>query len=849
PGLQVYQSSGTVGGEVHLQVRAPSSLALSTEPIVIVDGIRFTSWEGQAAVPAGPFTTEPTSRLNDLNPNDIETIEVVKGPSAATLYGTDASNGVVVITTKRGRPGPARWNAYGRAVTTATPTPRIDDNYWGWQSFGGVPFTLSSCTLPQVAQGFCTQDSITVLPNPLRDPALTLFSSKPSWEYGANVSGGRQDLRYYFSGDFERAMGPVQLPPAIADSVAKARGLGEVPDDQLEPNALTRANLRANATAMLGEEAELRVAAGYSRKSTRTLSFVNPYRSVAGLSGPGAPYGSFFEPAGEFAHPSTEKVDRFTASASGQWRPVGWLMARATVGLDLANSARYTLARRGESPFAFTGSVGDDRARRMATTADLGLAATFGTGRVRARTAVGAQYVRNVTDGVASFGSDLPPGGASLGQAASTSSYQLYAETATLGSYLEQMLGWNERLFLTGAVRVDGASAFGRDYDAAVYPKASASWLLSAEPWMPNLPGVDELRLRYAFGTSGQQAIPSMTLPRYSARPTIIDGIPTVAVTLLGLGNADLRPERVREHELGLDASALRGRLRMELTWYRRRATDQIASLSLPPGFGVVYTNLGRTAGRGFEAQVAARVLDAKAVSWDVAVQHSSQTTTLVDLGGLAPRYSNEGGWVEGYPLGARFMRPLLGYTDANGDGIIEPGEVQLGDTAVYVGPSTPPRSQTLTSVVGLFRRRLRLSALLERRSGFVQLNGVRVNQCYTACRAVVDPTSPLADQAKAAALNAAPSPAQPGAQYTLLEPGDFTRLREVTAALDLPVGVARALRVSSATLSLSARNLALWSGFSGPDPESASVNGVNGGQALGIPQGRSWALRLDLGF
>jgi TonB-dependent starch-binding outer membrane protein SusC len=241
-------------------------------------------------------------------------------------------------------------------------------------------------------------------------------------------------------------------------------------------------------------------------------------------------------------------------------------------------------------------------------------------------------------------------------------------------------------------------------------------------------------------------------------------------------------------------------------------------------------------------------VLDTRLLSWDVTLQHGVHRTKLVDLGGTDAVRTSTGGWVEGYPLGARFQNPLLGYTDANGDGIIASDEVQQGDTAVYVGESTPPRSQTLTTVIGLFDRRLRLSALLERRSGFTQINQLPFTQCdFSSCRDVVDPSTPLQDQAQAryeSIVSATP------------EPGDFTRLREVTAAFDLPVGLARALRVRSATLAISVRNLALWTDFGGPDPESAVVGDtqggfttVSGGTANGIPQARTWALRLDLGF
>src|SRR5690606_13196793 len=157
-----------VGREVSIRVRSPNSVQLSSFPIVIVDGVRYNSFQ-EIANGVTSFTIEPTSRLNDLNPNDIESIEVVKGPSATALYGTDAANGVIVIKTKMGQPGPARWRAYARAGITEIPDPKSHDVYWGWHSGTG------SCTLRNVSLGSCAQDSVSVLANPYDDPDLTIF--------------------------------------------------------------------------------------------------------------------------------------------------------------------------------------------------------------------------------------------------------------------------------------------------------------------------------------------------------------------------------------------------------------------------------------------------------------------------------------------------------------------------------------------------------------------------------------------------------------------------------------------------------------------------------------------------
>jgi TonB-linked SusC/RagA family outer membrane protein len=841
PGLQVFQTSGTVGGEVSLRVRSDNSINLNNEPIVIVDGMRYTSNSDHSRV-VSPFNVEPTSRLNDLNPNDIESIEVVKGPSAATLYGTDAANGVIVITTKAGRPGPARWNAYARAGLTEIPTHRHPDSYWGWGS------TTSSCTLRNRALGNCAQDSVTAIPNPLNDPELTIFGVKPRWEYGANVSGGREDLRYYFSADFEDATGPLRLPRVMAEELQERLGGGKPPEAQLEPNRFDKLNLRANISTRLRETLDIRLNVGYTQSATRQTALTGPYNGQIGTLRPDrGPYG-LYDPIGEFAQSSTEHINRFSTNATADWRPSGWLHTRALLGLDLPNSHRTSLRPRD----AWTGNpgmVGDDRIRALLTTGELGATGSFRFGRVSSRTSVGAQYVRNLSNEVTITGSNLRPGGTSMNDATIRTPTQYYSETVTLGSYIEQVVGINDRLFLTGAVRADGASTFGNDYKAAFYPKASISWVVSDEPFMPRVPGLDEFRLRYAFGASGQQPRPSYRRLNFTSAQGIVDGTTRNKVTLSRLPSPDLRPEQVREHEVGLDASAFTGRLQLDLTWNRRQTVDQIVLNPLPTGLGSLWTNLGLLTGRGFEAQLTARLLEADALSWDVMVAHSTSSNTLNDLGDVPAFYSAIGSRVEGYPLGAAFMRPLLGYEDTNGDGIIAPSEVTMGDTAVYVGRGTPGRTQAITSVLGLFRQRVRLSALLERRGDFVQYNQLRIRH-HNLARGAVDPTAPLAEQASVIASLAGAPAGQGSAAYTFLEPGDFTRLREVTLTLLLPDGWARRARLSRAALSLSGRNLALWTNFGGPDPESARIfTSYGGGEADNLPQARSWVVRFDLGF
>jgi TonB-linked SusC/RagA family outer membrane protein len=842
PGLQVFQTSGAVGGEINMRVRAPTSAELSTEPIVIVDGVRYTSGIVGTTnpIPSTPFNIEHTSRLNDLNPNDIESIEVVKGPSAATLYGTDAVNGVIVITTKAGRPGPARWRAYVRAGLKEMPKYDYAGSYWGW----GHSNPNTNCTLANVARGSCMQDSVTVIPNPLNNEELTIFGAKPTWQYGTNVSGGTEDLRYYFSADFEEATGPMRMPAALVDELKEQSG-GKPLKSQLEPNALSKVNLAANLTANLGKTATIRFNTGYTKNEVRQLSVGNPYNLVYSQASPSQDgYIGSTSPLQSFSKSTTEFTDRFYGRVTTEWRPLEWLSTRALVGVDLPGTQRYSLGMR-DAWTNYKGEVAEERVRAVTTTGDLGATASFRRNQWSSRTSVGTQYVRDYKNRLVNIGSDLRPGGSAIIDAATLRVYQIYYETVTLGSYVEQMFGLNDRLFLTGAVRADGSSSFGNDYKAAYYPKAGLSWVASEEPFMPEIPGLDNLRVRYAFGASGQQPRPDMRRFNFKAGQSLLDNINSNKIIVDGIPSPDLRPERVREHEVGLDASALDSRVRLDLTWNYRQVFDQIRKVPMPAGMGSRWINVGYSTGHGLEALLSARVIESDLASWDVTVTHATNETKLIDRGSAPELFSLYGGLVEGYPIGARFRLPIASYEDVNGDGILQPEEVIMGDTPVYMGEGSPRTSQTLSTTLGFFNQKVRLSALFDRRSDFTVFNYIRMRQDLGGySRAAVDPTTPWAQQAEIHAMMKGVSTG-----YFYIDQGDYTRLGEASIAVTLPDSWTRQLRLSNASLSLAGRNLGLWTKYSSADPESGRFAGNMGTYAENIPQSRDWVLRVDLGF
>jgi TonB-linked SusC/RagA family outer membrane protein len=865
-GLLVTNNDGQVGGNTQIRMRAPNTVnGLDAAPVVIVDGVRFTTTRTRVSLTDRPeaqglWGVQPTSRLNDLNINDIETVEVVKGAAAATLYGADAANGVLVITTKRGKPGETKWRAHSKFTMSEIPVAKFPDLYWGWSTVDGETST-SSCGLLGVADGSCVQDSVTNIGNDLNNEKYTIFHSQPNYQFGTSVSGGRPELRYYVSADIDDATGPIRLPVAYEEAVRARRG-SELPDELQNPNHLFKVNTRSNITAQLGKRGEVSLNTSYLQSATRTIAVeqgvydlgstvASPVDNVDG-------YNSFAAPDQAFAQTVTEYVKRITLGTNGHYRVAPWLMVRATAGMDITNATSKGLLRRGDAPTnnfgAFpNGRVAEDRSDISNYTLSGNATANGRLGRLSSRTTVGSEYRRNLTQGLSGTRSNLLPEGESFSQATGApSAAQKYIELVSLGSFFEEMIGLNDRLFLTGALRGDGSSTFGQDYHVDVNPKASASWLISQEPFFPRIPVLSELRLRYAVGSATIQPYPTMARPNVILQDGFAEGATRTGITQQDLPNPNLKPERSREQEFGFDANAWNSRVSLEGTWYRRRTEDGLFQNIIPASvspFFRYWTNVGLVTANGFEAQLNAQVLTSRALSWDVSLQHSYYTNKLVKSGTNQNTLPIQTGQAVGYPLGSVFNRPILSYADANNNHIIEPDEIVFGDT-VFVGVSIPPRTQVLSSTLGLFNRRVRLSAAIDRRSGHVVTNSTKQSLCVSArCLDALDRNTPFADQAAAVATGLDGTLSQ----FNYWEKGDITRFREMSVALDIPSRLLRFARIEDATLTLQGRNLGILSKASdATDPESVTVinqSPVYPFSANGIPQARTWTLRFDLGF
>jgi TonB-linked SusC/RagA family outer membrane protein len=878
-GVQVLSGTQT-GNGTRVRIRGTSSLSLSNNPIYIIDGVRVESSTGSSSLSVGGSTI---GRTIDINPDEIDDIEIVRGPSASTLYGTDAANGVIVIRTKRGVAGPPQWSYYTEQ-TGIKDLNDYPDAYRGWTK--GATSALTSTTsntvqcistarfvaAPAVS---CTQDSVTKY-NLFEDPEATPYGLGYRQQHGVQLKGGSEQTRYFVSGEYEYEDGVTKVPD-FEKRYLKAHSLSLLPEQE-NPNQLTRGSARLNLNLQLPRNADLAFGMGFISEDIRL-----PMSDDSGVSGIGAnvfggvgnkynltPTGDTlygyrqFTPRDIYQATTNQGIERIIGSLNPNWRPTSWLTLRGNFGLDYAGRYETQLCRFANCPDVGTDRQGfkrDNRTKFFTYTADAAGSATRQLKEsLMSTTTLGAQFYRTAFSRNGSEGDILPPGAITVTAGSVKLADETSSESRTLGSFLEENLAWRERLFVTGAVRSDRNSAFGKNFKTVFYPKLSVSWVASDESFFPSFALLNQLRLRAAYGTSGVQPGTIDAVPYYvpvTARTESGDAPGTVFSTL---GNANLKPERSTEMELGADATVWDQRVNVELTYYNKSSRDALISRILPPSLGTGATsrleNLGEVRNSGFEALINAKVLEHSMIGWDLTLTGSHNSNELVSLGSVPTIISSSSQQQrEGYPLNGWWARKLLSYSDKDGNGIItyniDPNlsEIVVSDSALFHGYSQPRNEVALTNGFDILNRTFRLAAMVDYKGGHLQYYNTERIRCSgrNNCRGLVDPTAPLAEQARSVMLRDHPSRSVAG--YFL--PADFIRMRELALTFYVPPRWVRQARASTLSATFAVRNVGiLWTRYPGVDPEStygATGDAPSDFQAAAPPT--FFTLRLNVGF
>lgn len=840
-GVNIQGGAGGVGIAQSIRIRGTSSISLSNTPIIIVDGARVENDQAESPGVGG----QTASRILDFNPEDIERIEVVKGPAASALYGTAAASGVIRITTRQGRAGAPQFtlrSEYGRNTSDFVPESNVINV---GQVFGFGKDTLYTTNLWERT-------------NPLSDGDIETLAG--------SVRGGTEQMRYFVSGEYQHAEGT------------------------LPNNHTDRYYGRANVTLRPRDDVDIQVNAGYTSNfvalpdnDNNGFGYIGvaqidfPWVSAVTAVDPNAPNSAPIEtcplarelsrvtgvPMADLRGQCEDNFDagfggrtfkdiatllnrsdteRFTGSVTLTYRPMDNWSNRFTVGYDGIAQREHALTPVDpDRPFGSSSEGVRDIENDIRRNLSLDYVGTFNTdvaADLTSETSLGVQYFREVQEEANSFGQTFPSGATTVGNAVTTEGGEVYNEEKTLGFFGQQQFGWRDRLFLTGGIRYDDNSAFGQNLEGTTYPSAGVSYIVSEEPWFPAVEFVDDLKLRVAWGRSGRQPGSNSALQTFFTTSAQFRGENLLAVTPGNPGNFDLKPETSEEWEMGADFGLLDGRLGGEITYYTQTTEDALVIKPLAPssGFGSAqWVNVGQMENSGWEFSLNALALDRPNFTWDFNLNFSSNDNLVTDLAepirtGFADFPQRH---IEGYPFGSWIFPDL--FIDENGDVAVtryEPGDPECtapdGSTLdpcptrdVLLGQGTPTREIGLASTFTLFDN-LSIYAFFDYKAGHHQFNNTKEFRCnlLMICPGAweTDAEGEFTDEAKLIRYAVSNGYAAP-----FIEEADFVKLRTVSVRYQLPSEWAQQIGAGGASLTFSGQNLATWTDYSGPDPE---VNG-----------------------
>jgi TonB-dependent SusC/RagA subfamily outer membrane receptor len=795
-GITTLGASGTAGGANSLVLRGATSMMQDNAPLIYVDGVRLDT-DQESLIYLGGQTT---SRVNDLNPADIERVEVIKGAAATALYGTEASNGVIQIFTKKGRPG---------------------------ESVFQVSTKLGGTRIPSVFP--------LMHPDSRYPSANDLLKTGFHREGNISLRGGSETMTHYVSANYMNTEGSF-----INNYFERAGGrlnLGLMPSDQIT------VDLTSNLT---WSRARLPYNDNYIYGVLTTLLLGNPVTKAT----PTDPYGGAFIPVTYATE--IENIDEtyhFTGGLTLQHHPSESFNHKVTLGIESVhgmgtsvwpyapNNARPEGSREANTRqnlqfnFDYAGSWVASLNENFESTLSAGAQVfTLQDHRVYSEgqkfAAPGLQLTGALTDLIDIGESEL--------------------KYSTGGLFVQEQLAFKDKLFLIAGLRVDGSSAFGENFGLQVYPKSSVSYVISDEEWF-DLPGVNTLRLRGGFGMAGTQPGAFDAVRTYGPF-TAVGGQP--AIHAVNLGNPDLAPEVSFEWEGGFDAGLLDQRLSLDANFYYQTTRDALLRRTYPPSLGFLQTqltNLGRLRNTGLELSADATIMEGSGFTWKANAAYAFNSNEVLDMGGTPFIQIDRFGTrvEEGYPVGGKWEYVTVG-TDADGFPI-------ASDEPVYLGPSFPPHTGSFGTQ--LTRGSFRVFAHSQFAAGHVVNNMnrpymVRLKTGEEYFETVIanndDPVDPQSDAVKILQ-------AKSRIFGDFIEDADWWKLREVGISYSLPQNLVGPVGADFGRVTLTGRNLLTLTGYSGTDPETSSTY-QSGSLSVGadfftVPQARQLMLVLDFRF
>ncbi|MCX6216713.1 TonB-dependent receptor [Spirosoma sp.] len=870
-GVQVTQNSGAPGGSISVRIRGNNSISGSSEPLYVVDGFPIAGGDNPVAGGGSGLGNDNGNRLSvlsTLNPNDIESMEVLKDASATAIYGTRGANGVVLITTKRGKAGKTRVSY---------------DGYYGQQQ---IRKTLDVMNATQFAQYENEIAGTPLYPNPDQlgkgtDWQSLIFRKAPMQSHQLSVSGGNERSQFalsmnYFDQDgiiinsnFKRGSVRVNLDNTINKNFKIGTSLTYTYSVNNGAITATLGDGGPSGGIILSALTAPPVFSPYNADGTPTI-FTNRYLD---LNNPIAL-------ATEVLNRNTTR--RFLGNIFADWTITNGLTYRASFGGDLVTDTRdsyVTRNIRAGSQVNGIGGKGNANTNTVLHESLLNYHRLFGTHDVNLTGVFSTQGQAQTSDAMTGqqFPNDLVLNN-NLSQA-SILTIASNKQAWRLDSYTGRInYNYKSKYLLTLTGRVDGSSRFGNNNKYGFFPSVAGAWRVSEEGFMHGQQVLSDLKLRASFGITGNADIPLYnSLSRLNSVGNYnFNNVRTIGIAAANISNPDLKWEKSAQADIGLDFGLLNNRIQVTADVYYKKTTDLLLSRTIPlsSGFGSVFGNFGSVENRGIEVTVNAGVLNGP-LKWDINGNISANRNKLTLIDGTRTEiipgggdgsigaFTNNSILRVGAPIGSFYGYVFDGiyqtgdniptgripgnirYRDLNGDGAIS------GADQTIIGNPNPNYIFGINNTLKYKGFDLSL---------FVQ--GVQGNQIFAVSRVRLEAGAGTINQ-YASYVNRW-TPTNPSNEYLKastgqrvnqsdihIEDGSFVRFKNITLGYTIPA-VGKLAWLANSRVYVSANNFATLTRYSGYDPEvnTAGQNNLNlGVDNIGFPVSKSFIAGLQLNF
>jgi TonB-linked SusC/RagA family outer membrane protein len=863
PGVQVTQSSGTPGGGISVRVRGPSSIGASNQPLYIVDGVPINTGSYTQLAAGGQLTNS----LGDINPSDIESLEVLKDAAATAIYGSRASGGVVLITTKRGANQPTRLSF---------------NSYYGVQDvYKTLPVVTGQEYITLLNEAIATRygaglgyTALTGLSQNPADYANTnwqdyIYRTAAVKNYDLSIRGGTDKTKFSVSGSYFDQDGIV-----IATGYKRYSG-------------------RVNIDNKISDKFNVGISSSFTNSiSNRVNNDNNIYGVVSGsiLLGPhvpvynangtygGDPLSSVDNPVASALETTFSAVNnRLFANAFGEYKITDNLKFKSSFGVDYVQSRdrRFypTTVNAGRGARG-SGAEAYNQEMNIVNENILSFNKTF-AGKHALNAVAGVTYQTSQYENIFASATGFPgntirrisAGAVKTDASSGGTSYGLV-------SYLARAnYSFADKYIIQGSVRVDGSSRFGANNRYATFPAASVAWRASEENFLKNSKIISDLKFRASYGLTGNQEIGNFgSLGLYG----VGNYIQTGSLVPSQLENADLTWETAKSYNFGFDLGFFDNRLSFTVDGYRRNTEELLLGQPLvgSSGFTSIQKNIGAVKNEGLELGLNAVIVNNKNFKWDASFNYTRNRNEVSTIYNGVPFASGFASWVEqGQPLGAfrgyivdRLFQSAadvsaspfqstatragdIKFKDLNGDNTINSLDQQI------MGQGLPTFFGGLTNNIKY--KNFDVSFFFQFSGGNQIYNNTRafsegMNGLFGQTTAVLNRWTPTNTNTNVPRAIYGDTPNNRRVSDRWLEDGDFIRLKNANIGYTFSSAFVKRLKLNSLRIYAAGQNIWTKTKYQGLDPEVSTFSDTNtapGTDFLTFPQARTYTFGINVGF